>query len=295
MSYLSRFLLISIFVVPFLCGCGSEPPPPEARHELTPSELFAAWLDLANAPADELDFNTAVAIAERLNAAQQLDLILNALGAPDTDPKARVLAVVSLTPYIQPTMIPRLKEFTAADRDSTTRACATKLLGMLDNEEARTQLRALTQEPDKRVRNTAVFMLARSGDAQAISQLPAIWNEPETDVRERTELLLCLPQDRPQDYLAIYREAAVNEDLEPELQARAIMALGQAGGPEDADTLNAIAAKTPIPELGALARDTAQALLSRGKAEEQAAAPASQEPATTTPAAAEPAQAAPSN
>lgn len=215
---------------------------------------------------DQLDYSAAVMIGERLAAADRLDLLFATLGDAAANPKAKLLAVVSLTPLLRPEMTTQLAALTESDRETTTRACAAKLLGFIDDDGARARLRGLMNDAERRVRVTALLMLARAHDAQAVEALPALWADPETTTADRVELVLSLPDETSAKFEGIYKEAAVNHELDPEIRIRSVTALGEIGGPAASAVLERCAAEDPIPAVREMARAAADAIAARAAA-----------------------------
>lgn len=271
----SMILLSLPVILALLCaGCGSsEPaaPDPVAMR----ADLMRAWMELPKAGSANLDVGSACIIAQRLaqSGPEGLAPLLDVLGDPQGDPVAKVLAVISLTPVMTPAMAPRLIEFTREGQETTTRACAANLLATLDLPEAVTRMRELCGDKEQRVRVAAQLAMISRRDPEQIGQIAALWQDPSTNPSQRTQLILVLPDTNEQDYLSIFAEAVVNQELEPVARKRAAAALGRLGDAAALASLERCAASDPDPEVVSLATTAIEALKAR-TAEEAAPAPA---------------------
>lgn len=252
-------------------GCWQEPP---RVQELSPEELHQRWLRLAEVPAVDLDFSQAQYYGNQLVKAGRVDLILGTLGDAAANPKAKILAVVSLTPLVTTEMEPQLAELTGPEREATTRACAAKLLGFIDSDNARARLKALMDDAEHRVRVTAVLMLLRTGVPEALERVAAVWSSAETQAAERTELVLSLPEAKLSDFLPVLTDAAANPEMDFESRRRSITALGQWGDAAAIPALEAVAADATAPGLHELAQESLSAVRARVSHEGTAPAPA---------------------
>ncbi|HNR30190.1 MAG TPA: HEAT repeat domain-containing protein [Candidatus Hydrogenedentes bacterium] len=260
------FALYSAVCLLVLAGCRPDVQPPT---ESSPEEVYRQWLALADAPVDRIDFSAAVMLGEQLAAADRMDLVLDALGSPEANPKVKVLAVVTLTPLVRPEMESRLAELTAAANEATTRACAVKLLGFIDSDTARARLRELMGDAEHRTRVTATLMLARARDAEALDALPALWADPETGTSERIELVWSLPDEASERFAPIYKEAALDLELDPEVRIRAVTALGKIGDADAAEILDRCSVDDPVPAMREMARAALAALHARTASSEE--------------------------
>ncbi len=241
-------------------GCRPDVQPPAAS---SPEEKHRQWLALADVPVENLDYSAAVMLGEQLAAEDRLDLIFTTLGDASANPKAKLLAVVSLTPLLRPEMTSQLAALTESAREATTRACAAKLLGFIDDDGARARLRELMHDPERRVRVSAMLMLARAHDASAVEALPTLWADPETNAAERVELVLSLPDEGSARFEGIYKDAALDHALDPEIRMRSVTALGEIGNPGAAAVLERCAAEDPVPAVREMARSAADAIAAR--------------------------------
>ena len=288
-----------------LAGCGTEtvpapvPSPGEPPASVTP---FEQWQRLARAPYDELDHIRAVEVTLQLYQRGELNLILDVLADPDSTPVAKVLTVVSLTPFLSEDLIEPLTALTGPDHDTTTRACAAKLLGTMllpdmrppENAngpaqpdparlaQVRTHLRALMGDAEPRVRVTALTMLAREGDEAALAQINDVWHDPSSDANARMEIVRSLPPHEAEPYKAIYLGAAVDATLDADLRRTAVIRLGEMAGEDVLATLEQAAAEDPAPAVREIA--AAAAAVVRNKVLDQGPAEAElpETPASTS-------------
>ncbi len=267
----------------FLGGCGGPqqvPQPdsalPAPESETTLEELMLAWNELAKADFMELDVSRAMMLVERMVALgpDGLAALLDLLGEETTPPVAKVLVVMSITPFIQLEHGPRLMELTQSDRETTTRTCATHLLGFVNTPEVEARLRELSQDPERRVRVEALLVRMMWGDQAALAKARDVWRDPETNERERTQLLLVIPEAEAAQFVDLYTEALSHPDLEPVSLERAVSVLGRAGALSAVPALRACAAsETADPNLRTLANSAAEAIVARARAEKKGNTP----------------------
>ena len=259
MSGKSR-LAVYLCMAGLAAGCWSKPP---QVARTTPEELHRQWLQLADASVQDMDIATAQEIGSQLNEAGRLDLILGTLGDASANPKSKLLAVVSLLPFVGPEMFPTLETYVGLDKEATTRACAAKLIGLIATDAARACLESLMQDTEHRVRVTATLMLARDGLPEAVTKLRELWTAPDTTASEKTELVLSIPETQLGLFQDILLTAAVNQELDQDSRARAITALGQYGDNTALAVLENSAANDPIPALRQMAAESLAALRER--------------------------------
>jgi len=256
-----------IFAAAFI-GCGSSEPAPPNPVDMQ-ADLMRAWLELPKAGSANLDVGSASIIAQRLaeSGPEGLTPLLDVLGDPQGDPVAKVLVVISLTPLVSPAMAPRLIEFTQESQETTTRACAANLLAKLDLPEALGRMRELCRDKEQRVRVAAQLAMISRRDPEQIGQITALWQDPMTNPAQRTQLILVLPDTNEQDYLSIFSEAVVNQELESVARKRAAAVLGRLGDTSALAPLERCAGSDPDPEVVSLASTAIEAVKARMAAE----------------------------
>lgn len=273
-------------------GCGgpeTTPPAPEPvlpqetpetdpYEDMSTGELVDKWQTLANAGRNKLDPNVAVAItAELARRPNGLDPLLNILGDAETDPVAKMLAVISLNDHVSEDIQDRLVAMTQPERETTTRVCAAHLLGRLDTAAARKRLQELRNDEERRVRVEAELMLVMQREPEALDTLrEAVWDAPGTTAAEKEQLVLFLPPERAEAYRDIYIEAATDETLSVTTRTKAIDTLGRLTHPSVAEALRTVAEKEPVPKIRNLAQVALEAVEAR--LEEQGQAPPGEAP-----------------
>lgn len=279
-------IVMMIAVGPALCllaACGGQEP----VIQTTPVNYMQDWMALAKAGFANLDVQSAITITQRLaeSGPDGLNPIVEVLGDPAGDPVAKVLAVICLTSQINPAMQPRLMEFTQEDKEVTTRACSTHLLGLLKTPEAEKRLKELFNDKERRVWVEASLMLIKRGDAEALTRVRTLWTDPEMSARDKTQLILMIPNVHVKEYLDIFKAVMSDMSLEANARIRAATVLGHLGDASIIDVLNMAAEKDTDNEVRALAKSAADAIKARAQS------PASSTPAPRVePAAGQPAQ-----
>jgi HEAT repeat protein len=307
MSHFPWRRCVAVVAAALLIGCGGSndttiPPVANVGGNADMDILFARWEALAEAPADELDFQQALSYTMALAEADELDRILNVLGDIDANPKAKVLAVVSLSAFLSHGMVDQVLALTQPGHETTTRAGAAKLLGTMllshmrppavegmitppteeDLTAARARLRELASDEEHKVRFTAATLLARVGDEAALDQLVTLWHAEETDANERMELVYSLPQESGETFKEIFKQAAVDTTLDPEVRQRALVELGLTNDPELTPFLDEVSASDPDAGVRAQAKIFAEGIRAQAQDRQPAREPAAEESATTT-------------
>ncbi len=230
--------------------------------------LVQEWKELSKAGFQGLNARRGQEITAELakSGTAGLSPILDALGDPQGDPVAKVLAVMCLTQYISPDMAPRLLEMTREGQETTSRACAAHLLGFVQTPEAKQRMKELALDKERRVMMEASLALLMNGDPDTLKRVPELWNDKETTERERTQLINVLPEAHARECLDIVKAAAQNADLEMPARIKAVTILGRIGDASVLDALNACAEKDPFPEIKSLAANAAEAVKARTQA-----------------------------
>ncbi|MFP4502489.1 MAG: HEAT repeat domain-containing protein [Candidatus Hydrogenedentota bacterium] len=278
-------------------------PPLDNLDDPTDTDVvFSKWQSLAEAPANELDFEQAMQYATALAEAHELDRFLQVLGDSEASPKAKVLAVVSLSPFLSHEMVERVVALTQPAHDTTTRASATKLLGTMllpqmkppavegmitppteeDLAQVRTRLRELAADDEHKVRFTAATLLARTMDEGALDQLLTLWNDEATDANERMELVYSLPPESGGTFTEIFKQAAKDPALDPEVRQRAVMELGFTNDPAILDLLVEVSESDPDPSVRAQAKVTVEGMRAHIRNAEPDSAETPEQPAPAT-------------
>ncbi len=274
----------------YLCGLGMAgvislaltactPPEKMARSAErvapTPAEMMAAWHEIAQADLKDMDVRTASAIARHLSQSGDggLDPIIDVLASPDAEDKAKVLAVISLTPLLTPEMLPRLMAITEKDKDVTSRCCAINLVGLYTAPEAEARLLALLKSPIHRVKAEATIMLLMRGHEAGLDGIQAIWDHPETTGKHRTQITLQLPEKDYKRFERLFLEAVVNPEIEAPARQRAAEILGRNGGEAAAKALKQCAEKDAAEGVRAIATAGVEAIAARESASGGASTP----------------------
>ncbi len=306
MAKLSWCCCTAVLAALIMIGCSGDDdtiPPLDDLDDPTDADVvFSQWQTLAEAPADELDFEQAMQYAMALAEAHELDRFLQVLGDKAASPKAKVLAVVSLSPFLSHEMVEPVVALTQPAHDITTRASATKLLGTMllpqmrppaaegmitppteeDLAQVRARLHELAEDDEHKVRFTAATLLARTMDEGALDQLVTLWNDEATDTNERMELVYSLPPESGGTFTEIFQQAAKDPALDPEVRQRAVMELGFTNDPAILDLLVEVSESDPDPSVRAQAKVTVESMRAhiRNAEPDSAETPEQPDPAT---------------
>lgn len=259
-----NFALCALLLALVLPGLGCGGTPPETR-ETTVEEYLDRWFLAAAGGSANLDLATATAITDTLirRDPRNLQLFFNILADDATDPVAKLLAMLCLMPYLDPDMTPLIVEMTQPGFETTTRACAAHMLGVLDSRTAEARLRELLEDPERRVRMAAALVLLTRDDEEILAQVETFWADPETTDPEREQMVLVLLGREHAEFLGIYEEAARIPDLSPAARERIIEFLGRHGQASSIAALDALAEEAAESSIRDMARVTADALRAR--------------------------------
>jgi HEAT repeat protein len=227
--------------------------------------LLRAWKELPKAGRDSMDLQTASELTAQLAALgpEHLGALIDVIADPQGGAVAKVMAVICLTPYAGPDFVPRLMPLTETGQEVTTRACAINLLSLLPQPEVQDRLRALADDPERRVRLEALTALIKQGDTQPAARLDTFWKDPETTPQEREHMVLTVPESAAASYLSVFNEAVVDGSLAPAARRQAAKMLGRFGDASALDALRTCAENDPDPDLRALAQSGVEAIQSR--------------------------------
>jgi HEAT repeat protein len=264
-----RLLAAVLVLGGFVAACSPRQAAP-ARRELTREELVDAWKRLPAAGRDNLDVQTAKIIGMKLaeNGVEGLRPIFDALGDPQGDPLAKVLAVITVTavliekPELKPQLEGDLLRLTEAGQETSTRSCAAHLLGhYVETPAADARMRALLKDPEVRVRHAATLACIARQFPEAMAELDAFWKDPETTPEERTQFLLVLPDDAR--HTRFFKEGALDEKVDLASRLHAVSVLARSGDASVLDALGRLAETAQEPELRQSA-GAAKAVIEKG-------------------------------
>jgi HEAT repeat protein len=211
-----------------ITGCA--PKPQAEAPGMSVEELMAQWHDLAAAPFEEMDEQSAQIIATKLAAKPGgKEALLAVLADPASTPQAKILAMISLQPVLTPDMEPRLAELTQPTQDPTTRATALQLLGAFDSDFARKRISDLLDDDAHTIRVTALALLLEAGRFDVLDRVDDLLADPATTNQDRARLISVLPATYYQTNPEVFFEALKNEALPPPVRAQAAGVLAFAG------------------------------------------------------------------
>ena len=276
-----KTLQLAIFLAAFALAllpvaCSSPEPPPDApaapppatpeSAAMTNEELLARWQELAKSAAKEtMNSQEAVEIAAKLAQSDlaALNPILDVLADPGASPYAKVMAVASLTPIVNPGMTERLVALTKAESDATGRACATQLLTGIDGENIDAVLEGLSTDTERRVSFAAMRGLASRGSEKGRQALAALWDQPDTTAAERNEIVMALSARFSKAQIVVFEKAVVDSTLDELPRLVATTVLQQVGGQSAIEPLTACAEKDASEQVRASAKGAIKAIHDR--------------------------------
>ncbi len=254
-----KLLLPVLFLALFAVACDSREDLaelPQGSLTVDTEALVAEWHALASAENGDLDIEAAHQIAGQLSrTVGGLDPLFDVMANPESDPLTKVLVVISTTPFITEAHAPMLIELTDAAHEQTTRSCATNLLGQLDDHApAAARLHELKdQEANYTVRLAAILSLMKQRDAEALEMAPEIWEHPDTTDEQRTQIVYLMPNSRVYDFFDLFKDAAVNPNIEFSARMRAVSVVAQADDPSALPILEQVAREDSSEDIRRLA------------------------------------------
>jgi len=270
-------LVVSALVI---CSCGSpqDTPAPQVldspkRVEST-SDPLEQWNAISDGVLAEMNIEQAMDLVRQLaeQGAEKLDPIFAVLESSEKSPSAKVLAVISLSPYIKENHLDRLLALTKADKDATTRGCAINLLALITTPAADQRIKELLNDPDSHVSKESALVLLRRDDTAAVEKAVALWKDPSTEDKDRNEIVLAFPTSRAKDHLFIYEDAVCNTGIDYIARSHAINILGMLGNRNSLAKIDACLASEQSPQVKQLLESAKKAIQSR---EEQPSQPSS--------------------
>jgi len=110
-------------------------------------------------------------------------------------------------------------------------------------------LNAVRSDPDREVRESAVFWLSQVRGEEAVTALDSILRDPKTDPEIQEKAIFALSQQNNPRAAATLRVFAERRDVRSQLRENAIFWLGQRRSPENATFLRGLYAKLENEEL----------------------------------------------
>jgi HEAT repeat protein len=208
----------------------------DAPVQTTAADPLQTWLEISKGELHTMDIPLAMNCVQQLAAQGKaaLDPLFQLLDDGETDAPAKVLAVITLTGYVDASDSERLVAMTEADKNEITRGCAINLLAVLEAPETDARIKELLSDEDSYVRKEAVLVLLRRDDDDAVAGAVDLWKDANTEIKDRAEIVLAFPVIRARDYLFIYEDAACNQELEFTIRYHAIQVLGTVGSLDSA-------------------------------------------------------------
>ena len=224
-----------------LLGCEAPLPPAPPPEVTEPSgDSWAEWQSIADAAPMERDMERAVALSSALASSEAgLAPMVEYVGNPTVPADNKIVAIICLTTQ-RDRLAPfeeRLRGWTGQDQDEETRKMATHVLGMLSTPGALERVKALLEDSQRPVRETAVGVLLSFHPELVQEQLQRFWDDPETSASIREQVVLGMPPHLVEPFIGIYGEAVLDTRLSATARLKSVRVLGQLGAREHVEIL----------------------------------------------------------
>jgi len=249
----SAWRTVGLTVVLVWCNNGCEAPlpaPPPATPTLTAADAWTAWQEIVARGQADWDIERALELTGIMAASPDgLQPLLTAIGDGTVSAHAAVLAIVCLTP-LREDLTPYaadIASLTAADQTSAIRAFGTHLLGLVDRDDAKSQVAALLDDPDRAVREAAMGVLVTMDGERVAHRLESFWNDGDNSTAIREQIVLGMSPALVEKFLPIFAEAVADQQLNPGARYKAATVLGQAGTADHISVLRGVVDSDPDP------------------------------------------------
>lgn len=268
-----KFVPLFLLIVILVFGCKERKedvaPPTPSISPAAPSEeeLMQQWRGLLRPSLEEIDMAKALQIAHQMvqQGPESVLRFFDIIASKEEEPMAKLLAVISLTPYTNEEHLERLLALTAPDHDNATRGCAAHLLGLLVNPEAQGRLRELFDDADPHVSKVATLVLLRMDDEAAAAKALEMWSNPETGDDVRSEIVLAFPGMRAGAHLSLFVEAVCRSELKEPVRIHAVNTIGMLADSEVISEIDACLDGEGESELKALWEGAKAAIEARSR------------------------------
>jgi len=170
----------------------------------------------------------------------------------DDEDDVRIAAIQGLMNMDAERAVPILKSVLAR-RDAESVCLRRKAVWLVSqkhsSESSAILLNAVRSDPDREVREQAVFWLSQVRGEEAVTALDSILRDPKTDPEIQEKAIFALSQQNSPGAGAILRAFAERRDVRSQLRENAIFWLGQRRSPENADFLRGLYAKLENEDL----------------------------------------------
>ena len=262
-------MLIALALLPSSCGSPQDETVPQVldspKGVETSADPLQQWYAISEGVLEEMNFEQAMNLARQLaeQGVEKLEPIFAVLESSDRSPSAKVLAVISLSPFINESHFDRLLVMTKEDRDATTRGCAINLLALITTPAAEARIKELLNDPDTHVSKESALVLLRRDDSAAVEKEVSLWKDPATENKDRNEIVLAFPTARAKDNLFIYEDSICNTDIDFLARSHAINILGMLGNENSIAKLDACIASEQFPRVRELLESAKKAIEGR--------------------------------
>ena len=266
----------ALSVLPLLalgCGSRSEAPAPDTaapedgRREATEEDLYRMWDEMAGMPLEEIDLETARAVATHLIQKDPANAVplLERVAEPDAAIGDRFLALVPLRPLLQPEHEAVLAKLASPENDVLARGVAVELLTALGTESGAERVRALMDDEDVELATSAMLARLHQSDPAAVARIQEFWDKEGVPDKHRQEIVRRIPgEDKVVvEHMDIFIHALSELSWDQHVRERAISAVGGAAHPRAIEAMRKAALEMPEPQLKVLASKAVDAMEAR--------------------------------
>ncbi|MCX8065842.1 MAG: HEAT repeat domain-containing protein [Candidatus Hydrogenedentes bacterium] len=254
--------LTFLVIISFSCGSKQHV---EKGAQPSLESLYQSWHTLATLRPENIDYLTALQLSQEMvrnYGDDAINKIFQVLEKPDEAPTAKMLAVMSLTPFVKPEWKDKLIPLTKSNVEVNSRVCAISLLSMIPTEEITGYLKTLLNDESPRVQFVVITALAKRDQPEGINRLNELWNS-FTRPQDREHILLSIPPQRATEFLHLYGEGIKDENISHSVRREAILMLGRFGGEREESVLKEVLEKSMDADIKELAQDAMDAIRGR--------------------------------
>ncbi|HOK09834.1 MAG TPA: HEAT repeat domain-containing protein [Candidatus Hydrogenedens sp.] len=253
-------LLLSVFNI----SCFKKESPNTSGPSL--DNLFQSWYTISTLQKENIDYLTALQISQEMISRYgdtAINRLFHVIEDEQEKPMAKVLAVMSLTPYLKEDWANKLIPLTTPEKEVNTRVCAINLLSLILTPDVTNHLKTLANDKEPRVRFEVLTALSKRGESEGYNKINELWDLAKDNSEQREHILLSIPPNQIPNFIHIFRLAVQDEQITKSVRREALINLGRFGKEEDIDILNKVVEKESEGELRELAQSAIDAINAR--------------------------------